>query len=444
MKRILIIAAAIGVAFTAVGQTTKERVLQNPELALGVYRLYPTEFKAQTAVPKGYKPFYISHYGRHGSRYVLHDWKFDKPYDVFAAAAEQGKLTAWGEEIFNRFKQARVTSYGRHGELSLKGQEQHRQIAARMYDNYKDIFKKAAFVDAKATIVPRVLISMTAFCDELLRHNNKLDIHYECGKPFQKWLNPYYKDNDPRLAAYIDLYRHNANSEWVQQWREYREKRVDISRILNSLFQPDFVASLENPHDFIFYLFKTATSLPGTPAEVSLLDVFNREELYEQWRLVNAIFYHEKGPSGIMDSFLDGVSTPLLEKMIEDAEQKVAEGKEAVTLRFGHDGNIMGLLNTMRIPGWCEKVDNYEDIEKYWNDFNIPMGCNIQWVFYRNKGGQVLVKMLLNEEEIALPAEIDSSLAPYYRWEDVHKYYRELMPKMYEIGGYNRLDKLLN
>ena len=175
-----------------------------------------------------------------------------------------------------------------------------------------------------------------------------------------------------------------------------------------------------------------------------MLDVFNREELYEQWRLVNAIFYHEKGPSGIMDSFLDGVSTPLLEKMIEDAEQKVAEGKEAVTLRFGHDGNIMGLLNTMRIPGWCEKVDNYEDIEKYWNDFNIPMGCNIQWVFYRNKGGQVLVKMLLNEEEIALPAEIDSSLAPYYRWEDVHKYYRELMPKMYEIGGYNRLDKLLN
>jgi hypothetical protein len=190
MKRILIIAAAIGFAFTAVGQTTKERVLQNPELALGVYRLYPTEFKAQTTVPKGYKPFYISHYGRHGSRYVLHDWKFDKPYDVFAAAAEQGKLTAWGEEIFNRFKQARVTSYGRHGELSLKGQEQHRQIAARMYDNYKDIFKKTDFVDAKATIVPRVLISMTAFCDELLRHNNKLDIHYECGKPFQKWLNP--------------------------------------------------------------------------------------------------------------------------------------------------------------------------------------------------------------------------------------------------------------
>jgi hypothetical protein len=160
--------------------------------------------------------------------------------------------------------------------------------------------------------------------------------------------------------------------------------------------------------------------------------------------MVNAIFYHEKGPSGIQQKFLNGVSAPLLEKILEDAEQKVANGKEAVTLRFGHDGNIMGLLNTMRIPGWCEQVDNYDDIEKYWNDFNIPMGCNLQWIFYRNKQGEVLVKMLLNEEEIAFPKQIDSSMAPYYRWEDVRKFYRDLLPQIYEIGGYNRLEKLLD
>ena len=285
---------------------------------------------------------------------------------------------------------------------------------------------------------------MTAFCDELMRHDNSLDIHYECGKPFQKWLNPYYKDNDPRLAEYIDRYRHSADCEWMREWREYRRKNVDISRILNSLFKPDYVKSMPFPHDFVFHLFKTATSFPGTPTEESILDIFTTEELYQQWRLVNIIFYHEKGPSGIKDKFLNGVSTPLLEKIIEDAEQKVAEGKEAVTLRFGHDGNIMGLLNTMRIPGWCEEVDNYEDIEKVFHDYDIPMGCNLQWIFYRNKRGDVLVKMLLNEEEIALPAQIDGSMAPYYRWEDVRTFYRNLIPQMYEVGGYNRLDHILD
>ncbi len=440
MKRVLIILAGICFAATAIGQTTKEIVLSNPELALGVYRLYPTEFAEQAAVPKGYKPFYISHYGRHGSRYILHDEKFDRAYNVFADAAEFGKLTEYGKEIFERLKRAKKDAYGRPGELSLAGQEQHRQIAQRMYNNYKSIFKKCDFVDAKATIVPRVLISMTAFCDELMRHDNTLDIHYECGKPFQQWLNPYYKDNDPRLAAYIDLYRYNANSQWVKDLREYRRKNVDITRLLESLFKKDYVKSMPFPHEFVFYLFKTATSLPGTPTEESILDVFTKEELYEQWRYVNAIFYHEKGPSGIMDAFLDGVSTPLLEKFIEDAEEKVAAGKPAVTLRFGHDGNIMGLLNTMRVPGWSKKVDTYDEIEEVWQDFNIPMGCNLQWIFYKNKAGDVLVKMLLNEEEIAFPFKSD--MAPYYRWEDVRSFYRELIPQMYERGCYNRLETL--
>ena len=443
MKRVLFAISAVIIAISATAQTAREKIFADPSYALGVYRLYPTEFKEQTPVPKGYKPFYISHYGRHGSRYVLRDEKFDRAYNVFADAAHFGKLTEFGQEIFDRMTRSKVDTYGRGGELSLKGQQQQREIAARMYKNYKQVFKKAEYIDTKATIVPRVLMSMTAFCDELMRHDNSLDIHYECGKPFQKWLNPYYKDNDPRLAEYIDRYRHTANCEWMKEWREYRRKNVDISRILNSLFKPDYVKSMPFPHDFVFHLFKTATSFPGTPTSESILDIFTTEELYQQWKLVNIIFYHEKGPSGIKDKFLNGVSTPLLEKIIEDAEQKVAEGKPAVTLRFGHDGNIMGLLNTMRIPGWCEEVDNYEDVEKYWNDFNIPMGCNVQFIFYRNKKGETLVKLLLNEEELSLPKQIDSSLAPYYRWEDVQKFYRDLIPQMYETGGYNRLEKLL-
>ena len=444
MRRFFIAAAALIFALTATGQTARERIMEDPSYALGVYRLYPTQFKEQTAVPKGYKPFYISHYGRHGSRYILRDEKFDRVLNTFADAEYFDKLTPYGKEIYARLKRSLKDTYGRGGELSMKGQEQHRQIASRMYNNYKSVFKKAEYIDAKTTIVPRCMMSMTAFCNELIRLNNKLDIHYECGKPFQKWLNPYYKDNDPRLAEYIDRFRHNTNCEWIQQWRRYRHENVDLSRLLHSLFKPDYVKSMPMPQDFVFHLFKTATSLPGTPTNESILDIFTKEELYEQWRPINIIFYHEKGPSGIKDRFLNGVSTPLLEKIIEDAEQKVAAGEEAVTLRFGHDGNIMGLLNTMRIPGWCEEVNSYEDIEKVWQDYNIPMGCNLQWIFYRNKSGDVLVKMLLNEEEIAFPAAIDSDMAPYYRWEDVRTFYRELIPQMYEIGGYNRLEKLLD
>ena len=58
-----------------------------------------------------------------------------------------------------------------------------------------------------------------------------------------------------------------------------------------------------------------------------------------------------------------------------------------------------------------------------WRNYKIfPMACNIQFVFYRKKGSDdILVKVLLNEQEMKLPVE--STLAPYYHWKDVKDYW---------------------
>ena len=51
------------------------------------------------------------------------------------------------------------------------------------------------------------------------------------------------------------------------------------------------------------------------------------------------------------------------------------------------------------------------------------MAANVQFVFYRKSvGGEILVKVLLNEREVSLP--VKSKLAPYYNWRDVEGYYR--------------------
>ena len=47
----------------------KEMLRQDPAMISGEYYHYVYKPLAETAAPKGYKPFYISHYGRHGSRY---------------------------------------------------------------------------------------------------------------------------------------------------------------------------------------------------------------------------------------------------------------------------------------------------------------------------------------------------------------------------------------
>ena len=74
MNRILKIAlAALLLPVMAFGQTAKEEIFNDLNKAGGVYYAYPVTTVEQTETPKGYEPFYISHYGRHGSRYLIAD-----------------------------------------------------------------------------------------------------------------------------------------------------------------------------------------------------------------------------------------------------------------------------------------------------------------------------------------------------------------------------------
>ena len=63
-------------------------------------------------------------------------------------------------------------------------------------------------------------------------------------------------------------------------------------------------------------------------------------------------------------------------------------------------------------------------MKELWADFRItPMATNLQFIFYRNKAGEVIVKLLHNEKECRLPVESD--MAPYYPWKQLRKYFIE-------------------
>ena len=49
------------------------------------------------------------------------------------------------------------------------------------------------------------------------------------------------------------------------------------------------------------------------------------------------------------------------------------------------------------------------------------MGSNLQMVFFRNRKDDVLVKILYNERETAIPA-VPAYSGPYYKWDDLRAY----------------------
>ena len=76
MKKI-IAALLLGTALTitANAQTAREEIDQNPWLAGSNYLDYDRQLPDfnYTKAPKGYVPFYFTHYGRHGSRWLIGD-----------------------------------------------------------------------------------------------------------------------------------------------------------------------------------------------------------------------------------------------------------------------------------------------------------------------------------------------------------------------------------
>ena len=81
----------------ASAQTSKKELYKDLNRAGINYFAYPGPVqKALTPAPAGYEPFYISHYGRHGSRYMTDNKPYTLAIGKLDTAAMLGILTPKG------------------------------------------------------------------------------------------------------------------------------------------------------------------------------------------------------------------------------------------------------------------------------------------------------------------------------------------------------------
>lgn len=174
----------------------------------------------------------------------------------------------------------------------------------------------------------------------------------------------------------------------------------------------------------------TRASLHGLYLDVTLDDLFTPDELYALWECDNRDFYLFRGPNPATGRYPEYLAKILLGDLLDRADKAIASGTPAADLRFGHDANLMTLLNLMRFEGCSTTAPSPDRIAEVWRNYRIsPMAANIQLIFYRRKGSdEVLVKMLHNEREVRIPLASDT--APYYRWTDLRKFYREILESL--------------
>ena len=401
------------------GQQVLDIIRQKPAYASCNYDVYPDSIPDNlTPAPKGKRPFYISHYGRHGSRYINKRSGYDIPYKMMSQANDVNELTQTGMRVFKEMNLILEDSENRWGDLTMLGKQQQKMIARRMIRRFPEVFADSVTVAARSTVVPRCIMSMESALMELAQHNPKLNITMDASKSTQWYMN----HQDPLLR------KNKLTPQAQKAYDAYIASRMGNSRLMESVFKnPDVIKELVDESFFNYYLMKMGLFLQNTHPEHSLflMELFTTKDLYNMWQIDNVLWYLQYGFCPLNGGDYPYSQRHLLRQMIADADSCIRLKQPGAQLRYGHDTVLLPLVCLLGINGYDLQTTDLDEIEKrgWWSSSVFPMAGNIQFVFYRSSpsDNDVLFKVLLNEQEARLPIRTDC--APYYHWKDFRRYF---------------------
>lgn len=431
MNRVFASFAVLCLAVSLQAQTivTRENITEADidKMAGSLYQyLPPTE--PLTPAPKGFKPVYLTHYGRHGSRYLDNASNYDRPYNILKAADDADQLTDFGKDVLRRVTLIREGATRRAGDLTNKGKQQHIGIAHRMVVNYPELFTRDKTVVAKSTTSYRVLVSEYSALMEILRMRPYMNIDYDSSN----FDEPYMYTED-RAAGSLKRNGGNAVSE-------FNKKHQHPERLMKALFKDPAYITNQDGRDqsgsLYTALYDMASNCQGEDCDVNMNDVFTLDEWYDMFLTNNMRWYSQGGNTPLTGNILHYGHCATLQNFIDCADAALAGNGVSLNLRYGHEVTLMSFFSLLDLngSGYSNRdLNDLDDIANHWAAYNIAhMGGNVQWIFFRNKKGETIVKFLLNEEEATLPEAVpfykdakDREFRPFYRWEDVRKFYMD-------------------
>ena len=414
LRRIAISLIASLFGFLAIAQPYKSTLAANPERAGGVFSGYVVPKDVPSKAPKGYKPFYISHYGRHGSRYHTSASLVGAAIGPLMEADSAGILTDEGRMVARQLDTLLSEHEGMYGMLTAKGASEHRGIGNRMYSNYPSVFNGKGGrdeVECVSSYWPRCLVSMANLCTGIQECTGGLHFIYITGPKYLDYIS-------------MDLDTKELGKEARKTSRKVLESLTHSGRFMCAMFK-DTARVKEFVPDALSFMDKVYTAAcisSNTDSKPDLFSHFTTDELYGLWAAKSDRLYYSFGISKEAGDYSSAIAKPLIADIVSKADAAMEPGsKRAADLRFGHDVGLLPLIGTIGIKGMETRLESSRAHERFFSSEMTPMAANLQMVFYRNRKGNVLVRLLYNEKETCIPA-LKCATGSFYRWEDLREY----------------------
>ncbi|MBQ9548988.1 MAG: hypothetical protein IJV01_07545 [Bacteroidales bacterium] len=381
-----------------------------------------------TPAPKGYVPVYVSHFGRHGSRYQTSSSAFKNVLPLLDSLQRLGFLTPQGDSLRQELAAMAEAHKGHEGLLTERGAREHRGIASRLARRVPGVFrqKNAPQVTALSTTVPRCIRSRGEFVDEL-------------GKSFPKCVYSQGEDERGRRDALAvrlpkDLARQIRDAYapvYDSLLRNSPATASLLGRLINDRSTIRHRIGKLSPYRFAYTLLEAAQGAACLDLELDPLRFFTTKELESYIEVRNIPFCARYGAYAPGWEKRVATAAPLWRRIVKEADAALAGNGHCADLRFGHDSGLGPLLNLLGVEGYDKPLTPLQAAS--WPAWKyIPMCSNLQLIFYRNKAGDVLVKILRNENETGIPG-LEAVSGPYYRWSDLRRHI------LCRAGGYRDL-----
>lgn len=422
-----------------------EVVLGDPFKSSGLDNIYDFDAQICTAAPKGYEAFYISHYGRHGSRYPYTATVATALLDMLHEAGEKENLSEYGSGLMARLELFMEKAGNHIGELTDLGRQQQYRLAGEMAERYPQAFRKGAVVTAQASSSSRSILSMASFCTALARKYPAIRIDQFQGFAETQATAPNMGRNPLRIKG------PGLGNPYRESPAEFMQRRFPefTDTVLGKMFRDPYAAlgdrDVQYLMDHIYMLIGGMNSLPDG-VRMDFSDIVTPETLARMWELDNYqrfceyIDYTASCCSVFKDiieradarlALLDSAAGKLEGRTDGRAEGAVGRA-EGADLRFGHDHVLMSLLMIADIDSFGELPENPDELGHVFQTFRSPMAANLHFVFYRPKNGRgpILTGLSLNGQPARLSAlDKELGLSPdesgFYRWDDVKAWFEK-------------------
>lgn len=404
---------------------------ENPYRSGGCLCPYEGGPYLDTPAPEGYVPFYVSHFGRHGSRRQWSSAAFDAMIATLDSLHAAGALTGSGEELRVEICHILLDCKGRDGTLTERGTREHTQIARNLCQRFPEVFTQTDRPTATltSTIVHRTIQSMAGFTAGLVSEFPSLDLRIKSDfdrVDFTMPGGPQMTDKQLKEIRHKIEYRLKPSECELEPLASRLFK--DAASVRLSLGKAGFVK-------FFLNLFEVSSGAACLDIKTDPLRFFEPEEVFAFFRWRDVAFNNQYGTLESTREFRSRSGLNWARLIVDQADAAIEGNGHCADFRFAHDGNV-GPLMTLLAIGPFQYTSSEDAPYRDWQSFrNICMGSNLQLVFYHGQGDDILVKAMYNEREIDFPT-IEPVSKYYYRWNDVRRYILGRMGCLREVPQY--------